>query len=419
MTKLTAPIHLAYYFSIFPALTTTFAQHQVRATEKLGLNFLLLANRRPAPDNFHPQDQDLQQRTFYLTPVQVRVYLKANLRAWKRWPRRYAATLDLAFRLRDKSPGPRLKNFGQLAGAAVLAEHLLACRAPHVHVHFAYGAAAVALFLEALCGLPYSLSIHGSDVLLDNPLLEDKLRGARFIISNCHFHVENLRRRFPSLATQRFYVVPGGLDLQAPPWSTPAPPGTDLPLRILHIGRLVPVKAQEVLILALARLRDLGEGFQCRIVGDGPLREELQNLVVSLNLQDRVQFLGVRYEAEVAQLYDWSQVLVLSSRSEGTPMVIIEAMAKARAVIAPRITAIPEMVEEGRTGYLFTPGNAVDLADQFFRLLSQPADLIRLGLEGRRQAENLFDLRRNARKLMNVFARELPWVPGDRGVNPE
>jgi glycosyltransferase involved in cell wall biosynthesis len=145
-----------------------------------------------------------------------------------------------------------------LVGAAALAEHLLARQVPHVHVHFAYGAAEVALFLEALCGLPYSLSIHGSDVLLENPLIEEKLRRARFIVSNCHFHVENLRRRFPSLAQQRFYVVPGGLDLQAPPWFRSEPPGTDLPLRILHIGRLVPVKAQEVLILALASLRDQG-----------------------------------------------------------------------------------------------------------------------------------------------------------------
>jgi glycosyltransferase involved in cell wall biosynthesis len=298
-----------------------------------------------------------------------------------------------------------------------LAEHLLARRVPHVHVHFAYGAAEVALFLEALAGLPYSLSIHGSDVLLENPLLEEKLRRARFIVSNCRFHVENLRQRFPSLAQQRFYVVPGGLDLQAPYWARPEPPGADLPLRMLHIGRLVPVKAQEVLIQALARLRDQGREFHCRIVGDGPRRAELQALIESLHLQDRIQLLGACFEEEVARLYDWSQVLVLSSRSEGTPMVIMEAMAKARAVIAPRLTAIPEMVAEGRTGYLFRPGDPQDLAHRLARLLDQPQDLVRLGLEGRRQALELFDLYRNARKLMAVFARELSGEPGDQGVS--
>jgi glycosyltransferase involved in cell wall biosynthesis len=397
-------------------LTTTFAQHQVRATEELGLKFILVANRRPGPHNFHPQDDNLRQRTFYLSALQPWAYLRANLGALRRWPGGYAATLPLTFRLHDHSPGQVLKNLVHLAGAAVLAEHLLDRQVSHVHVHFAYGAAEVALFLEALCGLPYSLSIHGSDVLLDNPLLEEKLRRARFIVSNCLFHVENLRRRFPSLTPQRFYVVPGGLDMKAPPWSNPEPPGTDLPLRILHIGRLVPVKDQEVLILALARLRDQGRDFRCRIVGDGPLRTTLQDLIQSLHLQDRIQLLGACFQDEVAKLYDWSQALVLSSRSEGTPMVIIEAMAKARPVIAPRLTAIPEMVSEAHTGYLFRPGDAEDLACQLSRLMVQPGDLVRLGLEGRRRAMKLFDLNRNARKLMAVFSRELPWVPGNCGV---
>jgi glycosyltransferase involved in cell wall biosynthesis len=218
------------------------------------------------------------------------------------------------------------------------------------------------------------------------------------------------------MAPQRFYVVPGGLDMKAPPWSNPEPPGTDLPLRILHIGRLVPVKDQEVLILALARLRDQGRDFRCRIVGDGPLRTTLQDLIQSLHLQDRIQLLGACFQDEVAKLYDWSQALVLSSRSEGTPMVIIEAMAKARPVIAPRLTAIPEMVSEAHTGYLFRPGDAEDLACQLSRLMVQPGDLVRLGLEGRRRAMKLFDLNRNARKLMAVFSRELPWVPGNCGV---
>jgi colanic acid/amylovoran biosynthesis glycosyltransferase len=407
-----AVTHLAYFFSTFPTLTTTFAQHQVRATEKLGLSFILAANRPPASSGFHPQDEDLRQRTFYLTPVKPGVYLEANLRAWRRCPRGCARALLLALQLREGSFRRPLKNFAHLAGAAVLARHLLERRVPHVHVHFAYGAAEVAIFLEALSGIPYSLSIHGSDVLLDNPLLEEKLGRARFIVSNCRFHVANLRRRFPCLERQRFYVVYGGLDLESGPWSRLQPPGADLPLRILHVGRLEPVKAQEVLIQALARLRDRGRQFQCRLVGDGPRRRALQDLIHSLNLQGSVHLLGERYAAEVAALYDWSQVVVLSSRSEGTPVVIMEAMAKARPVVAPRITALPEMVAPENTGYLFRPGDAEDLARQLSRLLDQPEEIIRLGRAGRRRALELFDLKRNCRELLAVFARELPGVPG-------
>jgi hypothetical protein len=88
--------HIAYYFSIFPALTTTFAQHQVRATEELGLKFILVANRRPGSRDIHPQDDDLRQRTFYLTPAQPWAFLRREqldrlrgrtLRQEEWWPR--------------------------------------------------------------------------------------------------------------------------------------------------------------------------------------------------------------------------------------------------------------------------------------------------------------------------------------------
>ena len=146
--------------------------------------------------------------------------------------------------------------------------------------------------------------------------------------------------------------------------------------------------------------------------------KNMQNLIHVLNLQGHIQLLGPCFQGEVTKLYDWCQVLVLSSWSEGTPMVIIEAMAKARPVIAPRITAIPEMVVEGQSGYLFRQGDAEDLARQLSRLMAQPQDLVRFGLAGRRRALELFDLNRNARKLMAVFARELPWVPGDQEISP-
>jgi colanic acid/amylovoran biosynthesis glycosyltransferase len=402
---------LAYYFSLFPALTTSFIHYQVRASERLGLDCILISNRRPAAGCYHPHDQDLLDRTFYLTPVIPRRYIAANLRAALCYRREYFNALRLAFRLRDAFPRQRLKNVMHLAGAAVVAGHLAIHRVRHVHVHFAYGAAEVAIFLDALAGIPYSLSIHGSDVLLENTLIEEKLKRARFIVSNCDFHILNLRRRYPSLSNQKFYLVRGGLDLHSGPWAECIPAGTSLPLRILHVGRLEPVKAQDVLIQACARLRNQGWDFRCRIVGDGPLKATLQGLIDDLDLQDRVQLLGAKFEAEVRELYDWSQVVVLSSHSEGTPMVVIEAMAKGRPVVVPNITALPEMVVEGETGYLFAPGDAGDLALNLAALAERPDAMVRMGIAGRRRCEECFDLEVNAAGLSAIFTRELPWIP--------
>ncbi len=399
---------LAYFFSAFPVLTETLALHQVRATRDLGLDCLIAANRRPGPGQTHAFYQDYSSETCYLTPVRPRTYLRANLKALCQTPRRYARALSQVWRWRDGHPRQVLLNLGHLLGAAVLADFLKKHQVCQVHVHFAYGAAEVAMFLESLSGIPYSLSIHGSDVLLENRLLEEKLRRARFIVSNCRYFVDLLTERFPSLASQRFYVVYGGLDLAADAWR-PAPlPATEGDLRLLHVARLAPVKAQDLLLQALARLKSQGIPFACRIVGEGPLRQHLENQVQTLGLQGRVEFLGALQEKEVRQQYDWAQVVVLSSRSEGTPMIIIEAMAKGRAVVAPRITAIPEMVAEGRTGLLFTSGSASDLARQLARLAAQPELLARMGAAARRRAAELFDLTANAQKLLGILGREVP-----------
>ncbi len=300
-------------------------------------------------------------------------------------------------------------------GAAVLADFLKKRAVCHVHVHFAYGAAEVARFVKALTGVPYSLSIHGSDVLLENPLLEEKLRQASFIVSNCRYFVGHLTSRFPSLASQKFYVIRGGVDMADPRWQ-PAPlPPSDGGLRLLNVARLAPVKAHHVLIDALAQLKNHGIPFTCRIIGEGPLRPDLENRIHRLGLSDAVQLLGARQEPEVREQYDWSQVVVLSSRSEGTPMTLIEAMAKARAVVAPRITAIPEMVADGDSGLLFTPGSAADLAGQLTRLAAAPQLLGQLSQEARRRGEALFDLTANAVKFMAVLAREVPAL----GLIPE
>lgn len=399
---------LAYFFSTFPLLSETFALAQVKATRELGLDFSLVANRQPDAGRFHPLDQELIHQTYYLTSVPPLVYARINIKAWGKSPLIYTRALGLALKQWEAGPGEIWRNLGHLAGAAVLSDYCAAHQVEHVHVHFAYGAAEVAIFLKALTGIPYSLSIHGSDVLLPNRLLETKLREARFVVSNCRYHIQNLRHLYPSLMTQRFYVVPGGVVLNHGPWAEVAPPPADSPLHILLVARLVPVKAPEILIQACAILKRQQIPFHCRIVGDGPDRPKLADLIRDSHLDNEVEILGFRYQDEVAQLYNWSHVVVLSSRSEGTPMTIIEAMAKARPVVAPRITAIPEMVTEGDTGFLFEPGSATDLAEKLTRLAADPLLRSRLGEEARRQALKKFEVMSNAGKLMAILAKEVP-----------
>lgn len=399
---------IAYLSSTFPALSTTFVQYEVRILEKLGLEIVSTANRVPDRGGHHPEDDDLIGRTFYLTPVNPFRYLNANFSFFVKSPRRYLRAIAQALALKDDYPWQRTRNLAQVAGAAVLANYLADKSVIHVHVHFAFGAASLALLLKTLTGIPYSLTIHGSDVLLPRPLTEEKLKQAKFVVTNCRFHINNLRKRFPSLDRQRFYVIRIGLDLHTEPWSQMKPCEQDPALHILNVARLERVKAQDILIRACARLQNMGVGFHCRIVGDGPQKTKLKKLIDQSGLNERVELLGPRFQDEVVKLYEWSHVLVLSSLSEGTPMTVIEAMAQARPVIAPNITALPEMVVEGKTGYLFKKGSHEDLAIKLKGLAGNLKLVKQLGIEGRKKAEELFDLTVNARRLMAVFDTEIP-----------
>ncbi|QTA83316.1 Glycosyltransferase, family I [Desulfonema limicola] len=399
---------IAYFFSTFPALSTTFLQREVRTLQDMGVKPLLAANRSPETGAFHPEDKDLKDQTFYLNPVSPVKYLKSNLRLFIKYPKNYIKGIKLALALKDNYPRQRLRNLARLAGAAFLAEHLMKNKVTHVHVHFAFGAAGVAILLEALTNIPYSLSIHGSDVLLPQPLIKEKLKRARFIISNCNFHINNLKAKYSFLYNKPFYLVPLGINTKTGLWSKAGENISAPELRILNVARLDPVKAHDILINACELLEKKGIAFNCRIVGHGPLMNKLNKMIIEKKLEKKIELMGPKYEAEVVSLFQWSDVMVLSSLSEGTPMTVIEAMTMGRAVIAPDMTGLPEMVKNLETGYLFNRGSASDLADKLAVLAENPEIRAEFGKAGRKRAEKLFNHQVNVKKLKDAFTKEIP-----------
>jgi glycosyltransferase involved in cell wall biosynthesis len=133
------------------------------------------------------------------------------------------------------------------------------------------------------------------------------------------------------------------------------------PLEVLFVGRLSQAKNVHVLIRALADLRKSGEDFQVRIVGDGPMREELEALARNLNLADSVVFEGAVPQGKVLDFYEQAHILVLASQTEGWPKAIAEGMAFGLVCIGSNRGLVPQMLEEGR-GLLVEPGDVSGLA---------------------------------------------------------
>jgi len=190
-------------------------------------------------------------------------------------------------------------------------------------------------------------------------------------------------------------------DAAAPASIAPAPPGPVL----LEIGRLCDVKGQRALIAALPRLArtDVTLLFAGEdIESGGAYRSSLEREATELGVADRVRFLGRR--EDVPALLAAADALVLPSSIEGLPLVVLEAMAARRPVVATAVGGTPEAVVDGETGMLVPPGDIDALVRAIDAVLGDPELARRLGEAGERRVRERFDAEATAQRILGLYA---------------
>ncbi|HWI52009.1 MAG TPA: glycosyltransferase family 4 protein [Symbiobacteriaceae bacterium] len=184
----------------------------------------------------------------------------------------------------------------------------------------------------------------------------------------------------------RVVVIAGGVDLSAFSGQAPLVPGV-----LCALGRLQTEKGFDVLLKALVELK--GES-RLLIGGEGLLAQELPRLATELGIRNAVDFQG--FISDVPGFLSHAGIFVLSSRSEGLGLVVVEAMAAGRPVVATRVGGVPEVVVDGETGLLVPPEDPGALAGAIRRLLADPDLAARMGEAGRRRAQEFFSAGRMA-----------------------
>ena len=170
----------------------------------------------------------------------------------------------------------------------------------------------------------------------------------------------------------------------------------------LFVGRLAPGKGLDVLLAAWGRLC---RGLPLKIVGDGPMQAQV---VEAAKRSESVQALGRKSHDDVRTLMRNASVLVFPSQwYEVSPMVLVEAYAAGLPVIASDIGAISELVEHGRTGLLFRPGDAEDLAAKVGWFLSHPTEARQMRVEARAEFLTKYTAERNYSALMEIYRRAI------------
>ncbi|MGR3540282.1 MAG: glycosyltransferase, partial [Hasllibacter sp.] len=281
--------------------------------------------------------------------------------------------------------------------------------AARIHNHFADSSCTVAMLASEMTGIPFGFTEHGPNTFFDAPRwrLDEKVARAAHVVAISHFCRSQLMLfsdpdHWGKIAIVHCGVHPGLYGRGGP--RAPGPP------RVLFVGRLDAVKGAPLLLEAFAALRDSHPDAGLDVVGDGSDRARLEARAAELGLGAAATFHGYMAQDAVARMLERADVLVLPSFAEGVPVVLMEAMASRVPVIASRVAGVPELVEDGVSGFVVPPGDLDALTRRLGRLLDDPALRARMGEAGRGKVEAEFDIAREGAWL----ARVLGGAPGLR-----
>jgi colanic acid/amylovoran biosynthesis glycosyltransferase len=370
---------VAYVAARLPTLSETFVYRELMGLRGRGRDIVPVTVRKPLGPFVDPALNALAKEALQVySRATAAVLPLAALSMPGQFARavRDAATADL--------PGgsSRGKFLLQAAMGLAAAWRLKGKGIGHVHAHLANTPATVALYLARGLGATFSFTGHANDLFVHREALGFKLREAAFVSSISRWH-------------QGFYeeIAPGGArpvircSVTVPPL---AADGAD----IVSVGRLVAKKGFDLLIRAFARLDR--PGMRLRIAGDGPERQALVALAEAEGVADHVDFLGAQPHAAALALIRSGAIFALPCRTsatgdrDGIPVVLMEAMAAGKPVIAGQLETIAELVEDGKSGLLVPPDDVDALADALRTLIDDTAGRTAMGLAGRAHVQNEF-----------------------------
>src|SRR5262245_47810044 len=265
------------------------------ALERLGFELEIGSVYPPLTSLRHEHIASLRAPIHYAPPQEILKISEKKAKADDKWPR------DLVER-HERKYAPDSKAEQRARNALYFADHFKRRGVDHVHVHFANRAAHTAMFLKEISGIPFSVTAHGQDFMKDlgnDDLLREICAAAEFVAAETDYSRDLLRQRCPDSAA-KIYRVYNGMDLKRFPTSNDDASINQLP-RIISIGRLVAFKGFGYLIDACAELARRGHDFSCEIIGDGPLRNDLEARIRKMKLSGHVRMVGTLSQGAVLE----------------------------------------------------------------------------------------------------------------------
>jgi glycosyltransferase involved in cell wall biosynthesis len=429
---------IAYIANEFPSSLEPYVMDEIAELRRRGVQVICCSGKRVSQNALSLLERAFWKETRYFQPLSDNELLRAFGRLASNRRSLWQLLRPLVWE-RGASPARRIRALGHTVMGAALAEQLAPLEVEHIHAHHGYFASWMALTAARLLGIGFSFTLHGSDLLQRADLLSAKLRACQFCVTVSDYNRQFILRNYPSTPSEKIVVQRLGVD-RVRSWPTPtaaaeenfeadlgqAERGPSASLRagsapsphprrfcLLSVGRLHRVKDYQFLIQACAELRNQGLDFLCWIVGEGPERPALEREIVARGLQGPVRLIGHVPRAALRSYYRYADLVVMTSKSEGVPVVLMEAMAHQKLVLAPAITGIPELVEHQRTGFLYQPASLPDFVSAVTWIHDHRASLSGIQRAAAASIAASYNRQRNLRAFAEQFLARISQSEGD------
>lgn len=396
----------------YPRLSETFIAQEIRALELRGFKLCLFSLRKPTDSARHPIHAEIEAPVYYLPEYarddKSRVF-KAWLAARKKSGYRQAWRTFVQDLRRDFSRS-RMRRFAQ---ALVLADEM-PDSVDHYYSHFMHTPASVTYYASLINQKPWSISAHAKDIwTIDDWEKKEKIASAEWLVTCTSANVDHLKQLADE--PERVSLLYHGLDFERFPdieRELAHRDGSDKddPVRIVSVGRAVNKKGYDYLLQALAKLPD-DVHWRFSHIGGGELLNELQGQAQTLNLDDRIDWLGALPQTDVLANYRQADLFVLPSRisdngdRDGLPNVLMEAQSQRLACLSTDISGIPELIDHAKTGWLVPQKNAEALNTALHHLITNAAQRESLASGGFKRVRDQFSLDQGIDQLVEKLKK--------------
>ncbi|OGR28282.1 MAG: colanic acid biosynthesis glycosyltransferase WcaL [Desulfobacterales bacterium RIFOXYA12_FULL_46_15] len=410
----------------YPRISETFISNEILLLESLGFSIHIISMREPRESFTHSNVGKIKAAVQYLPSTILGHLLPLGyhnlMLALKRPGVYFKALKTAAARWRRTKTSATIKHLlqaGYLVHHCLPGKHII-----HFQAHFAHSPTSVAMFSSILSGVPFSFFAHAKDIYTSDPRqLREKMDMARFVVTCTRYNQKYLNTLAGKGNTSVFCVYHG----INPNYFSPQPKSIlcTPPYKILTVARMTEKKGLDIVYKALAILRDRGVKFKHTLIGEGQDNEKIVQIIKALSLESVTTLAGTLPHEAVISYYAEADLFVLGCKiaadgdRDGIPNVMAESMAMNVPVAAPKVSGIPEFLEDGITGKMVPENDPYALASAMELLLTDEALRQKVIPKARERIIREFNNKELIHDLARIYCDRIPGLMACPGHPPK